>query len=53
MGAPEFRLRGILAGMQRVFNVEGYQVLAVEEATGAVSVDVELLRKQFQLGVRP
>jgi hypothetical protein len=53
MGVPEFRLRGILAGMQRVFNVEGYKVLAVEEATGAVSVDVELLRKQFQLGVRP
>lgn len=53
MGVPEFRLRGILAGLQRVLNVEGYQVLAVEEATGAVSVDVELLGKQFQLGVRP
>lgn len=53
MGVPEFRLRGVLAGMQRVLNVEGYQVLAVEEATGAVSVDVELLGKQFQLGVRP
>ncbi len=53
MGVPEFRLRGILAGMQRVLNVEGFQVLAVEEATGAVSVDVELLGKQFQLGVRP
>lgn len=53
MGVPEFRLRGILAVLQRVLNVEGYQVLAVEEATGAVSVDVELLGKQFQLGVRP
>src|SRR4030095_2336769 len=31
LGEPEFRLRGILAGMQRLLNVDGYQVLAVDD----------------------
>ena len=48
--APEFRLPGILAGLQRLLNVDGYQVLFVEEATDTVLLDIELLRKQFQLG---
>ena len=48
--APEFRLRGILAGLQRVLNVDGYQVLSVEEETETVFLDIELLKKQFQLG---
>lgn len=48
--APEFRLRGILAGLQRVLNVDGYQVLSVEEETETVLLDIALLKKQFQLG---
>lgn len=48
--APEFRLPGILAGLQRLLNVDGYQVLFVEEATDTVLLDIELLKKQFQLG---
>ncbi|MEA3410188.1 MAG: BREX-2 system phosphatase PglZ [Pseudomonadota bacterium] len=50
--APAFRLRGILAGLQRLLNVDGYQVLSVEEGTETVLLDRELLRKQFQLGDR-
>ncbi len=48
--APEFRLRGILAGLQRLLNVDGYQVLSVEEETETVLLDIALLKKQFQLG---
>lgn len=47
--APEFRLRGILAGLQRLLNVDGYQVLSVEEETETVLLDIDLLKKQFQL----
>jgi hypothetical protein len=47
---PEFRLRGILAGLQRLLNVDGYQVLSVEEETETVLLDIALLKKQFQLG---
>ncbi|MGR9107059.1 MAG: BREX-2 system phosphatase PglZ [Gammaproteobacteria bacterium] len=47
---PEFRLRGILAGLQRLLNVDGYQVLSIEEGTETVRLDITLLKKQFQLG---
>ncbi len=46
---PEFRLRGILVGLQRLLNVDGYQVLSVEEGTETVSLDIDLLKKQFQI----
>jgi hypothetical protein len=47
---PEIRLRGIMAGLQRVLNVEGYPIVTVDEATGTVELQRELLRKQFQIG---
>jgi hypothetical protein len=47
---PEIRLRGILAGLQRVLNVEGYPIITADEATGTVELQRELLRKQFQIG---
>jgi hypothetical protein len=47
LGQPEIRLRGILAGVQRLLNVDGYQVLVVDEGTGVVEVQMELLRRQF------
>jgi hypothetical protein len=50
IGQPEIRLRGILAGLQRVLNVEGYPIISVDEATGTVELQRELLRKQFQIG---
>jgi hypothetical protein len=50
LGQPEIRLRGILAGVQRILNVDGYQVLVVDEGTGVVEVQMELLRRQFQVG---
>jgi hypothetical protein len=49
LGQPEFRLRGILVVLQRLLNVEGYQVVAIDEATGTIELNRPLLAKQFQL----
>jgi hypothetical protein len=49
LGEPAFRLRGILAGAQRLLNVDGYQVLAVDDISGTVTLSRQLLNTQFQL----
>ena len=49
LGAPTFRLRGILAGVQRLLNVDGYQVLVVDDISGTVALNRQLLKTQFQL----
>jgi hypothetical protein len=49
LGEPEFRLRSILAGVQRLLNVDGYQVLAVDDISGTVALNRQLLNTQFQL----
>ena len=49
LGEPAFRLRGILAGAQRLLNVDGYQVLAVDDIAGTVTLNRQLLNTQFQL----
>jgi len=43
------RLRGTLAVMRQLLNVDGYPVLSVDEETGDVVLDVALLREQFGL----
>jgi hypothetical protein len=50
LGQPEFRLRGLLAGLQRLLNVDGYQVVAVDETAGTIDLHRQLLHKQFELG---
>jgi hypothetical protein len=49
LGQPELRMRGILVGLQRLLNVEGYQVIAVDDATATIELNRPLLAKQFQL----
>ncbi len=48
-GVPEFRLPGLLAGLRRVLNVEGYAVLSVDEISGTVRLNIALLKAQFDL----
>ena len=50
LGQPVFRLRGLLAGLQRLLNVDGYQVVAVDETAGTIELHRQLLHKQFELG---
>src|SRR5207253_1648330 len=46
---PLFRLRGLLAVVQRVLNVEGYAVLGRDEASDTIGLDRDLLLRQFDL----
>jgi len=50
LGVAQTRLRGALTQVQQLLNVEGYAVLAVEAATGAVILDVQDLKDQFEVG---
>ncbi|HEX9937438.1 MAG TPA: BREX-2 system phosphatase PglZ, partial [Longimicrobium sp.] len=52
LGVPEIRIRGLLASLQRLLNLDGYPVVAVDEATGTVELNRELLRTQFSLEER-
>lgn len=49
LGLAELPLRGLLAGLQRLLNVDGYQILVVDEATGVIELNRGLLNQQFQL----
>jgi hypothetical protein len=46
---PLFRLRGLLAVVQRVLNVEGYAVLSRDEASDTIELNRDLLLRQFDL----
>jgi hypothetical protein len=46
---PPMRLRGLLAVMQRVLNLDGFAVLTRDEASDTVDLNRELLKRQFDL----
>ena len=46
---PAIRVHGLLAGLQKLLNVDGYRVLAIDRSTKTVKLDIELLRKQFEI----
>ncbi len=50
-GIAPLRLTGQLAALRQLLNVDGYPVLEVDEATGDVFLDRELLTLQFGLEV--
>jgi hypothetical protein len=49
IGMPVFRMGGFLSGLQRVLNLEGYQVLSVDKASDTVRLNLDLLKTQFDL----
>jgi hypothetical protein len=49
LGVAPFRLGGIISALRRVLNVDGYDVLAVDEASDTVQLNRELLMAQFEL----
>jgi hypothetical protein len=49
MQLPPFRLRGLLAAVQRVLNVEGYPILHKDEVSDTVELNTGLLCRQFDL----
>jgi hypothetical protein len=46
---PAIRIHGLLAGAQKLLNVDGYPVLSIDRASKAVRLDVESLKTQFEL----
>jgi hypothetical protein len=46
---PPFRLRRLLAVMQRVLNIDGYAVLTYDDASDTVELNQELLCRQFEI----
>jgi hypothetical protein len=50
IGVAPLRLRGMLATISPILNVDGYAVLTVDEDTDHVVLDLPLLRAQFGLG---
>jgi len=49
LGLPAHRLSGLLAVMQRILNVEGYVILDCQESSDTVILNMQLLKKQFEL----
>jgi len=52
LGVPPFRLGGIVSALRRILNVEGYDVLSVDEMSETVELNRELLEAQFGLAAR-
>lgn len=46
---PAIRLRGFLAGAQKLLNVDGYPVLSVDHASRTVRLDRASMKQQFEL----
>jgi hypothetical protein len=46
---PLLRMRGLLAVMQRLLNIDGYAVLTRDEASDTVALQRDLLCRQFDL----
>lgn len=49
LGQPDVRLPELLARLQRLLNVDGYQVVAVDEICDTVALDWQLLATHFQV----
>jgi len=46
---PKIRLRGFLAGAQKLLNVDGYPILSVERDSQTIKLNIADLKKQFEL----
>lgn len=49
LGVAHVRVPGILSALRRVLNVEGFDVIQVDEASDTVSFDRALLCRQFEI----
>ena len=49
-GIAEARLDPVVAQMQRILNVDGYDILVLDRATNKIEINVTKLKRQFDLG---
>ena len=49
LGQPDVHIPGVLVGLQRLLNIDGYQIVTVDEDSGTIELNVQLLTKQFEI----
>lgn len=49
LGYPSFRLRGLIALLRRLLNIDGYEIVYEDSDTRSVVFDIRLAEKQFDL----
>jgi PglZ domain len=49
LGEPELRIPGLIAALRRILNVDGYPVLSVEDTSGSIILNRQLLEVQFEM----
>jgi hypothetical protein len=49
LGIPGIRIDGLIAKVQRILNVDGYEALRLDRRREIVELDVPLLKRQFEL----
>jgi hypothetical protein len=49
LGEPELRIPGLIAALRRILNVDGYPVLSVDDTSGSVVLNRQLLEVQFEM----
>lgn len=47
LGQPEVHFARLLVALQRLLNVDGYQIISVDEASGTIALNRQLLDEQF------
>lgn len=49
LAIPKLRLRGFLAGAQKLLNIDGYPILSVDRETQTIKLSISVLKNQFEL----
>ena len=49
LGIPEPRMRGFLVGAQKLLNVDGYSILAIDRVSETVKLNFERVKTEFEL----
>ena len=50
LAIPPLRLDGLIAKLQRLLNLDGYEVLRLDRQRDVVELDLAMLKRQFELG---
>jgi len=51
LGMPPFRVDGLIQKVSRTLNVDGYEVISFDRVSDTVSLNMGLLRTQFDLKI--
>jgi hypothetical protein len=49
LAIPPLRLDGLIAKLQRLLNLDGYEVLKLDRQREVVELDLAILKRQFEL----